>query len=174
MSQEHIINSAHVIVDKMHGLFNDGKPGSADVDYKLLQNNLLNILSTNESEEETTKHVEGLIHKMSEYENLGVILRGEFNPISPSLAARNRLAPGRFLGGMRFLVVTKEFAKQLLGNKDVVIPDNVMWSEMDSSLVHIGYYYRSHPEQIQDLSMAEIEKLNLNEAFNDFVLSNKG
>jgi len=168
MNQKHILASAKHIVEEMRRA-PDGPAYEADDTYQACIDNLMNILSTGEANPDTTTTISNMVKDMENYKGLGILVDGRFSPISTSIAARFNIKAGSFVSGNRFLVITQDEYRGIMGysNPSPMLDPDATWNLDTSSLVHQRYYYICHPEEILTLSKEVISRLGLDRAFVD-------
>lgn len=171
VSQQHILK----VAEKLAAAPLSRGPVShsaAEDNFRSAIDNLSNIISTGEANQETASVVQQHIDRLEGFANLGVIIRGKFQPIAPSIVAANHdaIRPGAFISGKRFLVVTREFSDWFLSEDEdfqIDLPKwwinckDVTWDETSGSMVYLGYWFRRNPKTI--IPQKDIEKYNLHE-----------
>ncbi len=97
-------------------------------------------------------------------EDVGYITGGEFRPFPPSEVKRHGIEPGRFTGGHQYLTLSGEQALDVFkSGKCLWMHQDAVWDDEILSLIHIGWWYKRHPEALLKLSEREIDRLNLRE-----------
>jgi|SRR5690606_11932812 len=164
VSQKHILKVAEKLAA---GPLSRGpvSHSAAEDNFRSAIDNLSNIISTGEANQETANIVQQYIDRLEGFANLGVIIRGKFQPIAPSIVAANHdaIRPGAFISGNRFLIVNSEQATWILsGSAELsVIRKDAAWDDTSQSLVHKSYWYRRHPEV--EIPQEDVDTFNLHE-----------
>lgn len=94
--------------------------------------------------------------------DIGFLRNGQFQPFTQEAIRRNNPEPGMFVSG--FLNVTGAQAIEVFrsGKCEWMHPDAV-WDVELGSLVHVGWWYRRHPNELMRLSERDIDRLSLRE-----------
>jgi len=106
------------------------------------------------------------IYSFTSHANLGIIIKGEFNPIDCHIAARHDIVVGNFISGKRFPVMKEDEAKEILsGPLTANLPSDCMWDAETQTILHARSYYLRHLDELIGIRIEEVERLRLSDVF---------
>lgn len=139
-----------------------GVQGSADAQMALSKEMLAAVASTGELSEDAQAALKSAMDEVASHENLGIIVRNLFQPISPSQAARFDLRAGNVIN-TKFVVVTIAQAAEFLADRGKCswLPKDAVFDLESGSLVCRSYWLRRNPEALKLLNADEAKSLGL-------------